>query len=130
MSDWVALANDFAGRQFALLQEAAGEVLANASLAAHAPVVGAGCGRFLARRLATRLGRRYLDFSEVINADPGAREMAARCAPAVAVAILQGTSQSGRPGLSSPFSPNPLHWDQNDSRRSQIDPRHRFQRRS
>ena len=90
IADWVALANDFAGRQLSLLQGAATQVLAAASVPAAAPIVGAGCGRFLVRRLAGTFGRRYLDFSDLINADPGAREMAARCAPAVAVAILAG----------------------------------------
>jgi probable H4MPT-linked C1 transfer pathway protein len=90
LSDWVALANDFAGRQLALLEEAASEVLAEAEVPSGAPIVGAGCGRFLASRLAETLGRPYSDFSDVINVDPRAREMAARCAPAVAVAILAG----------------------------------------
>jgi probable H4MPT-linked C1 transfer pathway protein len=89
-SDWVALANDFAGRQLSLLQEAATQVLTAASVLAAAPIVGAGCGRFLVRRLAESLGRNYLDFSDLINTDPRAREMAARCAPAVSVAILAG----------------------------------------
>jgi len=53
-------------------------------------IVGAGCGRFLARRIAERIGRTYLDFADTIDADPSAREMAARCAPAVAVAMLAG----------------------------------------
>jgi hypothetical protein len=53
-------------------------------------VVGAGCGRFVARRLAERLGRLYLDFGDLIDTAPGLCEMAARCAPAVAVALLAG----------------------------------------
>jgi hypothetical protein len=51
-------------------------------------VVGAGCGRFIARLVAERLGRPYVDFAEAIDVAPEAREMAARCAPAVAVALL------------------------------------------
>jgi probable H4MPT-linked C1 transfer pathway protein len=90
MSGWVALANDFADRQLALLEDAASQVLTKADVAAAAPIIGAGCGRFLGRRLAERLGRTYLDFADTIDADPNAREMAARCAPAVAVAILAG----------------------------------------
>jgi probable H4MPT-linked C1 transfer pathway protein len=90
MPDWIAIANDFAGRQLSLVQEAATQVLTASSIPAAAPIMGAGCGRFLARRLAKGLGRPYLDFSDVINADPDAREMAARCAPAVAVALLAG----------------------------------------
>jgi probable H4MPT-linked C1 transfer pathway protein len=88
LSDWAALANDFADRQLALIEEAADQVLTKASVPEGAPIVGAGCGRFLARRLAERLGRTYLDFADTIDADPSAREMAARCAPAVAVALL------------------------------------------
>jgi activator of 2-hydroxyglutaryl-CoA dehydratase len=53
-------------------------------------VIGAGCGRFIARRLAERLGRPYLDFGDLLDAAPEARDMAARCAPAVAVALLAG----------------------------------------
>ena len=90
ISDWVALANDFAGRQLAILEEAATQVLTAAHVPAGAPLVGAGCGRFMARRLAEALGRPYLDFGDLIDAEPKAREMAARCAPAVAVAILAG----------------------------------------
>ena len=90
IADWIALANDFAGRQFVILQEAATQVLMAASVPAASPIVGAGCGRFLVRRLAESFGRPYLDFSDLINADPRAHEMAARCAPAVAVAILAG----------------------------------------
>ena len=60
------------------------------ALSPDAPVIGAGCGRFIARRLAERLGRRYLDFGDLIDAPPETREMAARCAPAVAVALLAG----------------------------------------
>jgi hypothetical protein len=51
-------------------------------------VIGAGCGRFVAKRLADRAGRPYLNFSDLIDAAPEAREMAACCAPAVAVALL------------------------------------------
>ena len=49
-----------------------------------------GLIRSLARRLAEAFGRPYLDFGDLIDAEPKAREMAARCAPAVAVAILAG----------------------------------------
>jgi probable H4MPT-linked C1 transfer pathway protein len=95
MSDWVALAGDFAAKQLTLLEEAATQVLTAASVSPEAPIVGAGCGRFLAARLAQRLGRSYLDFAEVIDADPKAREMAARCAPSVAVALLAGDFLKG-----------------------------------
>ena len=51
-------------------------------------MIGAGCGRFIARHIAARLGRPYRDFAELIDCAPDARDMAAACAPAVAVGLL------------------------------------------
>jgi probable H4MPT-linked C1 transfer pathway protein len=95
MSEWIALAGDFAAKQLTLLEEAASQALTAASVSPEAPIIGAGCGRFLALRLAEALGRPYLDFAEMIDADPKAREMAARCAPSVAVALLAGDFLKG-----------------------------------
>jgi len=88
LADWVALACYFADCQLALIEEAAREVVLQQELPEAAPVIGAGCGRFLARQLAARLGRSYVDFADVIEAAPEAREAAARSAPAAAVALL------------------------------------------
>ncbi|MNC95240.1 hypothetical protein D3C83_123110 [compost metagenome] len=52
------------------------------------PVIGAGCGRFIARQAAERLGRPYCDFADLIDCAPAMRETAAVCAPAVAVGLL------------------------------------------
>jgi len=87
-ADWVALACYFAGCQLALIEEAAREVVMQQRLPDTAPVIGAGCGRFLARQLAARLGRPYVDVAALLDAAPKAREAAARSAPAVAVALL------------------------------------------
>ena len=87
LADWAALACHFACCQLALIEEAAREVVMRQGLCT-APVVGAGCGRFLAQQLAARLGRPYFDFADLIAAAPEAREAAARSAPAVAVALL------------------------------------------
>lgn len=88
LAEWIALARHFAERQLADFEAAARSLVARDELEADAPVIGAGCGRFVAKRLATRLGRPYRDFAEIIEAEPPVREMAARCAPAVAVALL------------------------------------------
>jgi probable H4MPT-linked C1 transfer pathway protein len=88
LGDWVALARHFAHCQLAQLEEAARALCAREALHPDAPVVGAGCGRFLAKALAQALGRRYVDFADSIEVEPEAREMAARCAPVVAVALL------------------------------------------
>ena len=82
------LARYFADCQLAEIEAAALALLARAELTAGAPVIGAGCGRFIARHVAARLGRRYCDFAELIDCAPGARDMAAACAPAVAVGLL------------------------------------------
>jgi (4-(4-[2-(gamma-L-glutamylamino)ethyl]phenoxymethyl)furan-2-yl)methanamine synthase len=84
----VDLAGYFAECQVAEIEEAARTLLAREELADDAPVIGAGCGRFIARDLAVRLGRPYYDFAELIDCAPDARDMAASCAPAVAVALL------------------------------------------
>ena len=93
LGEWVALARYFADCQLDGIEEAARALLAREGLPPEAPVVGAGCGRFVAKALADTLGRQYLDFAEIIDAAPEAREMAARCAPAVAVALLAATGE-------------------------------------
>ncbi len=85
---WVDVARYVAACQLAQIEAAARELIAREDLDASAPVIGAGCGRFLAKRLAELLGRPYRDFAETIDCEPEMRDMAARCAPAVAVALL------------------------------------------
>ncbi|HMK40525.1 MAG TPA: hydantoinase/oxoprolinase family protein [Methyloceanibacter sp.] len=85
---WVQLASFFAGLQLSEVVEAARALAKRETLAPDAPVIGAGCGRFLARQLASELHRPYRDFAEMIPCAAGARAMAASCAPAVAVALL------------------------------------------
>jgi probable H4MPT-linked C1 transfer pathway protein len=91
LPDWVALASYLADCQLADVETAAQALILREDLYAEAPVIGAGCGRFMAKRLALRLGRPYCDFSDMINCDQEAREMAARTAPAVAVAVAAET---------------------------------------
>jgi (4-(4-[2-(gamma-L-glutamylamino)ethyl]phenoxymethyl)furan-2-yl)methanamine synthase len=85
---WKALAHFLARRQLERIEEDAAVLIAREELPAGAPVIGAGCGRFLAETLAGRLERPYRDFADLIDCAPESREMAARCAPAVAVALL------------------------------------------
>jgi probable H4MPT-linked C1 transfer pathway protein len=96
LAEWVAVAHHFADCQLAQIEAAARTLTARERLGTDAPVIGAGCGRFIANRLAARLGRPYRDFSEIIEAAPEQREMAARCAPAVAVALLAERQVPGR----------------------------------
>ena len=63
-------------------------VIARSGLPAAAPIVGAGCGHFLARELAAQLGRPYLDFDRLASVEAGCADWARVCAPSVAVALL------------------------------------------
>lgn len=83
---WSGLAAYFAGRQLERLQRACARHL-SAGLSAHAPLVGAGIGRFLVRDLAATLGRPYIDIADLLG-QAGAGTAAADCAPAVAVALM------------------------------------------
>jgi uncharacterized hydantoinase/oxoprolinase family protein len=96
---WTELTAFFAELQLSELVEGARALAAREAFATDAPVIGAGCGRFLGRRLASELGRPYRDFTETIAVEPEAREMAARCAPAAAVALLAAKSPSPRWGV-------------------------------
>lgn len=60
---------------------------AHPALAA-APLVGAGCGRFLVAALARDAARGYVDFGALAAGATGQSEWAATCAPSVAVALL------------------------------------------
>jgi probable H4MPT-linked C1 transfer pathway protein len=88
LAEWITLARYFADCQLAEIEHTARGLAERDALPPRAPVIGAGCGRFIAKQLAERLGCPYLDFADLIDAAPEAREMAARCAPAVAVALL------------------------------------------
>ena len=86
---WLALARFWRGVQ---LDELAGQlerVLATSALPADAPIVGAGCGGFLAAELAMRAGRTCQRFAVAVV--PTVAELvpwAQVCAPALAVAWL------------------------------------------
>jgi (4-(4-[2-(gamma-L-glutamylamino)ethyl]phenoxymethyl)furan-2-yl)methanamine synthase len=88
MAAWRRLARHLSERQLQVIQSAADCVLSRGVIAEDAPVIGAGIGRFLARALAGRLGRPYIDFATLVSGTPEACEWAARCAPAAAVAAL------------------------------------------
>lgn len=82
------LARYFAEAQLRTITDGAYLVLSHAHFHAETPVVGAGVGRFVMKKLAARLGNPYVDFSDLIDADPTIRHKAGDCAPAVAVALL------------------------------------------
>ena len=88
LAQWKQCARQLADLQLWQIRQACERVLSRTVAVDRSPVVGAGTGRFLARKLAAQLGRRYRDFDSLIDAVPGAASWASSCAPAVAVALL------------------------------------------
>lgn len=85
MAAWRELADYFAGEQLARIAAACESILAREPIGKTAPIIGAGVGDFLARKVAARLDRPYRDFASFI---PSARKWDSQCAPAFAVAWL------------------------------------------
>jgi uncharacterized hydantoinase/oxoprolinase family protein len=88
---WRLLAESFIRCQLRQIEAGAELVLSAARIAATAPVVGAGSGRFLAAEVARRLARPYRALDSTLPlADPALASAAADIAPAAAVALLLG----------------------------------------
>ena len=85
---WRRVAEVLAEAQLRTLADAAACIFSRGGLAADAPILGAGVGRFLAKRLAARLGRAYLGFESLFEGMPAQAPDVADCAPAAAVARL------------------------------------------
>jgi probable H4MPT-linked C1 transfer pathway protein len=88
LETWRRCARYLAELQLWRVQQACERVLSRDGIAERAPLVGAGVGKFVVEKLAHRLGRRYRDFGGLVACTGQAREWAASCAPAVAVAVL------------------------------------------
>lgn len=84
----VMLARWLAEATLRRLVDAASVVLSRPGAPSAPRVFGAGVGRFLARKLAERLGLMYRDVGEAWADDPGLASAVADCAPAAAVARL------------------------------------------
>jgi probable H4MPT-linked C1 transfer pathway protein len=90
-ADWLALARFWRAAQRDEIASQLARVLAASGLGADAPLVGAGCGDFLAEEIARHTGRAYRRFAGdlVARGDaPALATWAQVCAPAVAVALL------------------------------------------
>lgn len=92
MASWRQFANDLIAAQTARIQAACERAIERAELGPEAPLVAAGCGRFLVNTLARTLDRPCFDFADLIPAEKAARHSAAICAPAVAVAFLSAAA--------------------------------------
>ncbi|NUB17262.1 S-layer protein, partial [Azospirillum brasilense] len=82
------LAGHLAERQLRQIEDALDQVLSRGLMADAPPLVGAGVGRFLVRRLAERRGSAYRDFEAHLPVAPALRERTGWFAPAVSVGWL------------------------------------------
>lgn len=82
------LAGHLAERQLRRIEDALDQVLSRDPMGDDLPLVGAGVGRFLVRRLAERRGSAYRDFEAHLPVAPALRERAGWFAPAVSVGWL------------------------------------------
>ncbi len=88
LAEWRQLASHIARTQLQGIQDAADTVVSRAGLAADAPVVGAGAGRFLAARMAGQMQRPFLDVVDLVEVPAALRDRAAVCFPSLAIALL------------------------------------------
>jgi probable H4MPT-linked C1 transfer pathway protein len=98
--EWRAFAQRWREQQLREIGANLARVVATHPALAAAPLVGAGCGRFLVAELAREAARGFIDFGVLAAgaADPSA--WAATCAPSVAVALLavMRSTHEGRQG--------------------------------
>ena len=109
---WAGLAAFLAEAQLRRLHDAAAQVFSRGIVTGGAPMVGCGVGRFIAARLAVRLGRPYLDLADLLAPRrgrdagllaeaPGSSDWISSCAPAVCVALLLSERPDQEPALSN-----------------------------
>jgi len=86
---WRQFAENIRSRQIQQIQQSCEARLSKHRLLPDNPLIGAGVGRFLVKRIALNLGRPYLDFSDLFPVAGIESDMtAADCAPAASIAYL------------------------------------------
>lgn len=116
-ASWLAFAEAWREAQLDATARALQQVGDAAGLSPQAPLVGAGCGDFLAEALAARLGRPYRRFADLVLSGPSARHAptldeaasalrrwAQVAAPSVAVAaaFVDASGHASGPGPAQP----------------------------
>ncbi|GJH17109.1 H4MPT-linked C1 transfer pathway protein [Caballeronia novacaledonica] len=100
-AEWRRFAQSWRHEQLRALETNLARVIARDAALAAAPIVGAGCGRFLAASLARQEARGYIDFARlagVADDDATRAEWVSTCAPSVAVALLASMAAKGAAG--------------------------------
>ena len=89
LSIWREIAKYIREHQIQSIQNACRKRLFKTKLPTDAPIVGAGVGRFLAKEIAQRFNRKYIDFSSLVHSSNTELNIKiGDCAPAVSVACL------------------------------------------
>ncbi len=95
---WRRAAQSIAAVQQCKIEEAVRRLIVRESLDASAPVIGAGAGGFLARRVSVACSRRFAGFDELFaTLSDELSQRACDCAAAVSVACLARARESGCP---------------------------------
>ncbi|MDR5857185.1 hydantoinase/oxoprolinase family protein [Caballeronia sp. LZ062] len=95
--EWRRFALAWRHEQLRIIEANLARVSAQHEALASAPVVGAGCGRFMAAALARQEARGYVEFARlagVASHDAERAEWASTCAPSVAVALLASSPRA------------------------------------
>lgn len=86
--DWVGFARTWRATMLNCIADNLDRVTARCPLPPDAPLIAAGCGRFLAGDLAHTRSRTSIPFSQLVSAPPPLADWVDVCAPCVAVALL------------------------------------------
>jgi surfactin synthase thioesterase subunit len=90
---WIGLARAFKQKQLDLIEGFARRSLSRMLIGDDAPVIGAGAGSFLAKELARRLQRDYIDVQTLFLSDSAEMaRWASVCLPAYAVARIDASA--------------------------------------
>ena len=85
---WRGLARFFADAQARQIEENLHLVLSRGVIPDHAPIVAAGVGRFVLKKIAARFDRAFIPFELCFDSTPECASAVSDCAPAAAVAKL------------------------------------------
>lgn len=100
-AEWRRFTHTWRQAQLRVLEANLVRVGARHASLVNAPIVGAGCGRFLAAALAREEARGYVDFARLASMasdDTERAEWVSTCAPSVAVALLAASAAQGASG--------------------------------
>ncbi len=88
LAQWQNIACYIAEAQLQQIQKALFHVKSGNEPGLATTLVGAGAGRFLVKKLSNRIGLKFTDYADILDASTEVKPYAARCAAAVAVAEI------------------------------------------